>query len=53
MLGQSLKAMNKNDIYKAMLSEVDKLLKLFPVSTSIAERSSFDLEVVYSIKSVD
>ena len=35
-------AMNKSDVSKAMLSEVDKLLKLyftFPVTTATAERS--------------
>ena len=35
-------AMNKGDIYKTMLSEVDKILKLyftFPVTTATAERS--------------
>ena len=34
--------MNKGDIYKTMLSEVDKILKLyftFPVTTATAERS--------------
>ena len=35
-------AMNKSEIYKGMLQEVDKLLKLyftFPVTTATAERS--------------
>ena len=35
-------AMNKSDIYKTMLNEIDKLLKLyftFPVTTATAERS--------------
>lgn len=35
-------AMNKSEIYKGMLSEIDKVLKIyftFPVTTSTAERS--------------
>ena len=41
--------MNESPIYKGMLLEIDKLLKLyltFPVTTSTAERSFFSLRYI-------